>query len=199
MAGGAARCAVCCLAMDARGACPDCSRLAPAFDRVLAAFDYAPPGDLLIHQLKAGGRFTSAGMLAAMLADAVAAAVPALPREAILVPVPASRSAILRRGFNPAAELARCLATQLQLSCRPELLLRVREGVKQTHLGRAERASSARRLYYCPRKVEGAHIAVVDDVLTTGSTLNSIALAFKAAGAASVIGLVLARTPYRPG
>ncbi len=198
MASGAARCAVCCLAMDAQGACPDCSRLAPAFDRVLAAFDYAPPGDLLIHQFKVGRRFTSAGMLAAMLADVAAAAVPALQRGTILVPVPASRSAILRRGFNPAAELARCLAAHLQLSCRPALLQRVREGVKQTHLGRAERASSARLLYYCPRRVEGAHIAVVDDVLTTGSTLNSIALAFKAAGAASVIGLVLARTPYRP-
>lgn len=198
MADGMARCAVCCLALDARGTCPDCSRLAPAFDRVLAAFDYASPGDLLIHQLKIGRNFTSAGMLAAMLADAMAAASPALPRGIILVPVPASRSAILRRGFNPAAEIARCLAAQLQLPCRPALLMRLREGVRQTHLGRAQRASSARLLYYCPQSVQDAHIAVVDDVLTTGSTLNSIALAFKAAGAASVTGLVLARTPYRP-
>jgi ComF family protein len=196
MASGMPRCAVCCLALDTGGSCPDCSRLAPAFDRILAAFDYAPPGDLLIHQLKAARNFTSAGMLAAMLADAVAVAAPALPEGTILVPVPASRSAILRRGFNPAAEIARSLATQLQLPCRPALLMRVREGVGQTRLGRAQRVSSTRLLYYCPQGVEGSHIAVVDDVLTTGSTLNSIALAFKAAGAASVTGLVLARTPY---
>ncbi|UYO93435.1 ComF family protein [Pollutimonas sp. M17] len=199
MAGGLARCAVCRLALDVNGACPDCNRLAPAFDRVLAAFDYAPPGDLLIHQLKTGRSFTSAGMLAAMLADAVAAASPALHKDAILVPVPASRAAIVRRGFNPAAEIARCLAAQLRLPCRPGLLLRGREGARQTHLGRAQRASSTRLLYLCPQNVEGAHIAVVDDVLTTGSTLNSIALAFKDAGAASVTGLVLARTPCRPG
>ncbi|MGB3290478.1 MAG: phosphoribosyltransferase family protein, partial [Burkholderiaceae bacterium] len=82
---------------------------------------------------------------------------------------------------------------------RPALLRRGREGLRQAHLGRAQRASSTRLLYHCPQRVQGQHIAVVDDVLTTGSTLNSIALAFKEAGAASVTGLVLARTPYRSG
>ncbi|MGB3289862.1 MAG: hypothetical protein WBA83_11345, partial [Burkholderiaceae bacterium] len=82
MAGATKRCAVCRLALDGWGACPDCGRLAPAFDRVLAAFDYASPGDLLIHQLKVERRFTSAGMLAAMLADAVAVASPPLPVDA---------------------------------------------------------------------------------------------------------------------
>src|SRR3546814_9976041 len=74
-------------------------------------------------------------MLAAMLADTVVAASPSLPKGVVLVPVPASRAAILRRGFNPAAEIARCLSTQLRLPCRPGLLRRTREGVRQTHLG----------------------------------------------------------------
>jgi predicted amidophosphoribosyltransferase len=75
--------------------------------------------------------------------------------------------------------------------------LRTHEGVKQTSLSRVQRAQSAQRLYRCARRVDGAHIAVVDDVATTGSTLHSIAREFKAAGAASVCGLVIARTPYR--
>src|SRR3546814_2346669 len=86
--------------------------------------------------------------------------------------------------------MARCVSTQLRLPCRPGLLRRTREGVRKTHLGLAQRASSVRSLYFCPQDVLGRHIAVVDDVLTTGSTLHSIALTLKAAGAATVTGLV---------
>ncbi|SHI27164.1 ComF family protein [Pollutimonas bauzanensis] len=199
MAGGLPRCPVCCLALDGRQPCPDCAPRPPAFDRAIAAFDYAPPGDLLIHYLKTGRRFTSAGMLAGLLADAARRAAPPLPGHAILVPVPASRASIMERGFNPAAEVARCLSRQLGLAYRPELLLRAREGRRQTRLKRRERASGVRSLYACPRPVPGAAIAVVDDVLTTGSTLHSIAQEFRAAGAASVCGLVLARTPAARG
>lgn len=196
MADRAARCAVCSLVLDTSGHCPDCTLRAPAIDRVIAAFDYAAPGDLLIHQLKTSHRFISAGMLAGLLVDAIHAATPVLAGNTILVPVPASRAAILRRGFNPAAEIARCLASRLQFACRPELLTRVHEGVKQTHLGRHERTRSVQALYRCAAGLDGVHIGVVDDVLTTGSTLHSIAQVFKAEGAASVTGLVLARTPY---
>lgn len=193
---GVPRCPVCCLALGVHAACADCARHVPAFDRIIAAFDYAPPGDLLIHYLKAGRRFTSAGMLSRLLADAVRHASPALPGNAILVPVPASRASVLDRGFNPAAEIARGLARKLNMHCQPGLLRRVQEGSRQTHLSRLERAGSTHHLYACPARVDGAVIAVVDDVLTTGSTLHSIAQQFKAAGAAQVHGLVLARTPY---
>src|SRR3546814_978534 len=106
-------------------------------------------------------------MLAARLADTVVAASPSLPKGVVLVHVPASRPAILRRGFNPAAEIARCLSTQLRLPCRPGLLRRSREGVRQTPPGLSQRASSARSLYCCPQDVLGRHISVVDAVLTT--------------------------------
>ncbi len=190
------RCPVCCLALNDHDQCPDCNLRQFAFDRIIAAFDYAAPGDLLIHHFKVGRRFTSARMLAHLLARTVRSATLALPGNTILVPVPASRSSIIERGFNPAAEIARSLARQLGLSCRPELLLRINEGSRQTKLNRMERFNSVQSLYACPQRVAGASIAVVDDVLTTGSTLHSIAQQFKAAGAATVVGLVLARTPY---
>ena len=190
-----ARCATCFLALKVPGPCPDCVRQAPAFDRVVAAFDYQAPGDILIHHLKVGRRFSCAAMLADLLAEAVTQATPPLPADAILVPVPASRASIIMRGFNPAAEIAYALAARLQMECQPRLLLRVREGLKQTQLTRSERVAGVQSLYHCPYSVQGANIAVVDDVLTTGSTLHSIAVLFKSAGAASVSGLVLARTP----
>lgn len=195
MNGGRPRCHQCCLVLDLQGQCPDCALREPAFARVIAAFDYAPPADLLIHYLKRARRFTSAGMLADLLADAVRQAQPALPHNMVLVPVPSSRASLLERGFNPAAEIARGLGKALHLGCKPGWLQRAQEGSRQTRLKRSERMHSALSLYRCPVRVEGAVIAVVDDVMTTGSTLHSIALEFKAAGAQQVYGLVLARTP----
>ena len=192
---GAPRCAVCCLALGSDGRCEDCLLLAPAFDRVIAAFDYALPGDLLIHYFKKERRFAMARMLARLLAQRVLDATPALPASTILVSVPASRAAIRERGFNPAAEVARYLAHYLRLAYVPQLISRRRESAPQKQLSRSQRAHSALQLYACTRPVNQLHIAVIDDVLTTGSTLHGIARELKTAGAASVTGLVLARTP----
>ncbi|MCI2809780.1 ComF family protein [Eoetvoesiella caeni] len=197
MRGGHPRCPVCRLQLDQGGGCPDCARQAPDFHRVVAAFDYAGLGELLIGQFKAGRHFSHARFLAGMLEREVRHIGSPLPRHTILVPVPASRASIVQRGFNPAAELARYLAPCLALRRRPGLLVRSQEGGRQTHLGRTQRARQAPGLYRCTARVDGATIAVVDDVLTTGSTLNGIARQFRAAGAAEVWGLVLARTPYR--
>jgi len=189
---GARRCPLCAQRL-ADAVCLDCSLQPPAFDRVVAAFDYEAEGRDLILLYKARRRFDLSGVLAGLLAEAVADADAPLPRSTILVPVPARREAILRRGFSPAAEVARALAPRLGLRCRPGMLRRTGEGAKQALLDRAARRAAQRGAYRCGAVPEGCHVAVVDDVLTTGSTLDGIARALKAAGAASVTGLVLAR------
>lgn len=190
------RCACCCLVLDGHQRCPDCYASKPAFDRIIAAFDYAEPADVLIRRLKIQRRFTDVPMLADLLATEVMWAWPDLPADLVVVPVPASRQAIRKRGFNPAAEVARMLARRLGRTYRPELLRRVREGHKQATLGRDARMMAAAGLYSVAGNVQGGRIAVVDDVLTTGSTMHSIARMLKRSGAASVHGLVLARTPH---
>lgn len=192
-----ARCQVCCLALDQQHTCPDCAKIPPAFDQVVAAFDYAEPGDLLIHRLKVRRDFFMANVLANMLAQAITNSAMHLPKNATVVCVPASRAAIVRRGFNPAAEIARCLADQLGLAYQPQVLRRAHEGHKQASLNRAERTLSVQALYQCTCQLDGMDILVVDDVMTTGSTLNSIAHQLRLAGAARVFGLVVARTPCR--
>lgn len=190
------RCSRCCLRLDAgQEVCADCLSNAPAFDRIIAAFDYDAPGDLLVHRFKVARRFEDAPMLGGLLADAILRSWPHLPAELVLVPVPAGKTALVRRGFNPAAEVARVLARRLGRPCRAQLLRRVREGSKQATLGRTERMMSTSRLYQAGTGVAGTHIAVVDDVMTTGSTMHAIAHILKRSGALSVHGLVLARTP----
>lgn len=196
---GADRCAVCRHPL-ALGRCPDCALHPPAFDRLIAAFDYVGVGAQLIRLYKVRRRLHLSAMLADELQAAVERCAAPLPRSTILVPVPARREAIIRRGFSPPAEVARALSARLRLSCRSDLLHRALEGTKQSALGRAARLDALGGVYRCDPVPRGAHIAVVDDVLTTGSTLHHIAQLFKARGAATVTGIVLARAvPHRAG
>ncbi len=122
-------------------------------------------------------------------------AVASLPPGVLLVPIPASRASLRLRGLNPAAEIARSLAAELGLPRPVHLLVRRREAPRQATLGRGARQRGAVGLFECVRPVCGRHVAIVDDVMTTGSTANAAATALLAAGAGSVTVLVAARTP----
>lgn len=192
------RCPTCALGLPWGLSCPDCAALAPAFERVVAVFDYTPPADQLILQLKNSGRFQHARFMADLLAGSLKVQAPELAdRITIVLPVPSSRQALRRRGFNPAGEIARQVAGRLNLPYRPGLIRRGTEGVSQKTLGRAARTRGQADRYICLGRVDGAMVAVVDDVLTTGATLHAMAEALKQAGAKTVVGLVVARTPYR--
>lgn len=176
--------------------CPDCARRAPAFDAVVAAFDYRGLGARLVRDFKLSGRLALAGVLADLLATAVWP----LPVDGaaidLVVPVPARLDSLRQRGFSPPAEVSRLLARRLHLRHDLDVLRRVRQGPRQSTLGRDARLQSGAEDYACAgsaRSLQGRRIAVVDDVLTTGATLHAVAQALKSAGAAQVHGWVLAR------
>lgn len=222
MCSGGARCARCAQRLTAEGhACAACLTMQPVFSRAIAAFDYEPPFDSLIGRYKAEHRFGLSTTLASLLARAVervggvqlvgpqdrgggaglARQPPAgsgvLTPGTILVPIPSSQASLRRRGFNPAAELAASLGACLQLPVRRGLLRRLREGPRQTLRNRAARQRAAAGLFDCAQSLRGLSVALVDDVMTTGSTVNAAAQALLDAGAAEVIVLVAARTPVR--
>lgn len=210
---GQARCARCALRCPATSPCPDCAGRAPAFHRVIAAVDYDGPWRGLVGQFKAGRRFWLAPGLARLMAQAirndqamrqsqlhglpVGMTDQEFPQTITLVPVPARRASIRQRGFNPASELTRALARELDVAVQPSLLLRQREGGRQTHAARRERLEAGRHDFRCGRLLNGGVYAVVDDVMTTGSTLHHAARCLLEAGAGQVWGLVLARTPWQ--
>jgi len=195
MRDGAPRCRCCTLRLGTRQQCPDCSARRPAFDRVIAGFDYCAPGDTLIRQFKMARQWHIAPALAALLAQAILEDAQSLPAHAVLLAVPAHAASIRTRGFNPAAELARALGGQLGLRFEPAWLLRQHEGVRQTHAARQQRLQASRHDFVCPRPVPHPVVAVVDDVMTTGSTLHHAARVLRQAGVEQVWGLALARTP----
>lgn len=193
--GARPRCPRCALRLPASAAvCPACLGSPRAYERTIAAFDYLPPADALIRMLKTQLRLSMAPVLARLLADAVRRE-GGLPSDVLLVPIPASRASLRLRGMNPAAEIARDLGAELGLPLAPRALLRRRETARQTTLGRRARGQVAAGLFEGAASVKGRHVAVVDDVMTTGSTVQAAATALRAAGAERVTVLVAARTP----
>jgi ComF family protein len=183
-------------AADGGAICGACIATPPAFDATVAAVDYAAPLDQLVLQLKFGARLALAPWCAQLLRDAVlAGGSPVLPD--LLCPVPLGQARLVERGFNQALEIARPLAASLGVALHPKLAERTLDTPAQSGVTPGERARNVRGAFAVthPDLVAGRHVGLVDDVMTSGHTLDELAAAFKRFGAARVTNLVFARTP----
>lgn len=182
------RCAVCALPLATGSLCGACLARPPRFDRLAAALAYCFPADALIAAFKYGRRLALAPALAAIVARA--------PREAVdaIVPMPLAPRRLAERGFNQALEIARPLAQASGARLLPGACRKVVDTPPQAALPWAERAKNVRRVFVCDAELTGLRVAVVDDVLTTGATLNELARVLRKAGAERVEGWVVART-----
>jgi ComF family protein len=181
-------CPRCALLSPGGAVCGRCLAEPPRYDATVAALAYAFPGDVLIHALKFRGELALAPLLAALLSSRLAAS------EAIdlVLPVPLAPRRLRERGYNQSAEIARRLAGRAPL----ELFLceRSRDTAAQAELPWAERRRNVRGAFRCTRAIPGGTVAVVDDVMTTGATLDEMAATLKQAGARRVVNWVVART-----
>ncbi|RJG15803.1 ComF family protein [Massilia cavernae] len=193
------RCRCCANPLDAGGArCASCLAGSPAFDATVAAVDYALPLDQLVLQLKFGGRLALAPWFARIIAGVVREDRQfALPN--VLCPVPLGPQRLAGRGFNQALEIARPLSKLLGIPLRPRLAIRALETPAQSGVAPAQRRANIHNAFIVApdalAMVRGLHIGIVDDVMTSGHTLNELAATFKRFGAARVSNLVFARTP----
>jgi len=169
--------------------CGGCLKHPPAFDRTFAALAYAFPLDRLIPHLKYHGQLAIAPALGECLARAVAAA----PMPDCMIAMPLHPQRIRERGFNHATEIARDVATRLGLPLDTRSCQRIRDTPPQTGLKHLARRRNLRGAFTCGGDVQGLHIALVDDVMTTGSSLDELAATLKRAGAREVTCWVAAR------
>ena len=183
-------CPRCALASPGGVTCGRCLTQPPHYDATIAALAYAFPADVLVHSLKFRSELALATLFGKLLAEKVAAT----GRVHFLVPVPLSANRLRARGFNQALEIARHVARATGVPLSPELCERTRDTPPQLDLPMGERAKNVRGAFQCQRLVAGANIAVLDDVMTTGTTLDEIAATFKRAGAARVVNWVVTRT-----
>lgn len=193
------RCLRC--AIDLPGAhqeniCSDCNDVGPEFDRTIAAVDYLGPWPGLVAQLKFRDGTSLARPFAQLMADAI------MPRKGmvdLILPVPLSAQRLRERGYNQAWLLARELGRKLNLEARPDLLSRSLHTSRLMSLSAEARQAQIQSAFYVtPRHaafIAGRHVALVDDVMTTGATLQACSQALLDAGARGVSAWVLARTP----
>lgn len=187
---GGARCVRCALPMPHPGVCGACVSRPPAFDASRSAFLYRFPVSDMILRLKYHGDLYLAGQLGRMLASFAS-----LEGIDAIVPIPLNRARLRQRGFNQAIELARPLARRTGLPLIVDAAVRERDTVRQAGLDPVARRRNLRGAFRCVRPLRGASVLVVDDVMTTGATLDEFARTLKAAGVSRVENLVLARTP----
>lgn len=183
-----ARCPVCALPAAGGEICGHCLREAPAYTRTLALFGYAFPIDRLIQRLKYREHLALAPLLGELLAGHLQDEPPD-----IWLPMPLHATRLKERGFNQAVEIARELSARTGVPMRADWAERVRDTPPQAGLKREARKKNLRGAFECSSKVAGLRIGIVDDVMTTGSTLEELAKTLKAAGACEVSCAVVAR------
>jgi len=190
----AARCPHCGL-VHSGGSCGSCARQPPPFDRTIASADYAPPLDRVVTALKFGRQLALARPLGELLAAAWLGSRDAAPLDC-LVPVPLGAARLSQRGFNQALEMARAMSAALAapLPVHGLLLHRVRDTPSQSTLDLTTRRANLSGCFACRGRLDGRRVGLVDDVMTSGSTLAEAAATLKAAGAIRVVALVAART-----
>ena len=189
------RCRTCALPLLAGlSQCGACLREPPPLDLCLAAVPYAFPWAHLMADFKFNDQPALAGLFTHLL-KATPWVEPALEAADLLLPIPLSSQRLHQRGYNQAVLLAKQLSAA---KTRTDLLLRVVDTPAQHGLKRAQRLTALNEAFAVdPLKVsalKGARLVLVDDVMTTGASLNTAAHVLKAAGAAHVTGLVVART-----
>lgn len=185
----APRCPQCALPTPDGQLCGACLRQPPAFDRTHAALVYAFPADRMIPRLKYQGRLALAPALGTCLADALAD----VPRPDRLVPMPLHPARVRERGFNHATEIARTVGRRLDLPLDLDVCQRIRDTPPQQGLKHDARKRNVRGAFACSTGLSGQRIALVDDVMTTGTSLDELAATLKRGGAAEVSCWVVAR------
>jgi ComF family protein len=200
VAGGPPRCPVCADPLSgAAGAalpCGRCLRHPPDYDATLVAADYALPFDSLVLQLKFGARLAHARLFGDLLADAALASA-SFVKPALLCPVPLGPDRLAERGFNQALEIARPFGKRLGIAVDARCVVRVQDTKAQSLLHASERRRNIAAAFSVTDRalVEGRHIGVVDDVMSSGETLQELAATLKRYGAVRVTNIVFARTP----
>jgi ComF family protein len=182
------------LAAEAELLCGACLHTPPPFTHTYSLFAYEPPLTTLILDLKFHQQLVYARILGELMATAVREKwYLSRPLPTLLIPVPLHPQRLKERGFNQALEIARPLSQHLRLPLETAGLKRLKNTAPQMHLVAEKRKQNLENAFIYMGNLRGKSVALMDDVMTTGSTLRAAALALLAQGAAQVVAWCCAR------
>jgi ComF family protein len=170
--------------------CGRCLSTRPAFDETYAPFIHHGAIRHLISTLKFGADYKNARLLGMLLAEHLEQSA---ERPDLILPVPLHKSRYRRRGFNQAIEIGRTVAKELLIPLDSSSCQRHRDTPHQTQLSAKKRRKNMKNAFSIIKPIDARHIAILDDVMTTGSTAHELAYALKKAGADRVDVWVCAR------
>lgn len=184
------RCVVCAIPVHGKDVvCGHCLASPPHFVRTTALADYAPPVNGMVTALKFGARLDLANLFGRLLARRTG-----VDAGVLVVPVPLSFERLSERGYNQSMHIARAYCASTGARLRSDVVRRIRHTPPQQALALEDRRRNVRGAFSAADDVAGRTVLVVDDVMTSGSTMDEIARVLVAAGAARVHALVVART-----
>jgi len=173
--------------------CGECQRTPPPFHRCITPFLYLPPLDQLINGLKFRARLHNAPLLASLLAEQLQRQV--IDRPDTLIPVPLHRTRLHHRGYNQALELARHLGHRLSIPLNQTCCIRQYPTSPQSGSNREQRHRNLRGAFLLRGRSTARHVALIDDVVTTGATVSELARTLKRGGIQRIDVWAVARTP----
>lgn len=185
-------CLRCARPLPVTGTCGACQQQAPPQDFTLSAFLYEAPLDYLILQLKFHGKLYLASLLGELTAKRLEQSIHSLPE--CIIPVPLHPSRLRERGFNQALELARPVAARLNIPIHHQVVRRRRNTATQSGLSYQDRKRNVRGAFALQGAFDMRHVAIMDDVLTTGYTVGELAATLRRAGAHTIEVWTCART-----
>jgi ComF family protein len=170
--------------------CGHCIKKPPHFDRAFVGYKFEEPLRSLLHHFKYHNGLYLSSFLSHLIVQSVHNQ-PEMPE--CLIPVPMHAQRIRSRGFNQAAILAQALAKKLQIPCDLSRCQKIMNTVPQASLDREQRQKNL-RCAFISKKLPYQHVALIDDLLTTGATANELALTLKKSGVKRVDIWCCART-----
>ena len=173
--------------------CGRCQKKQPFFDHCFAPFRYQDELTRLHHNFKFHHKLAAGRLMADLMSEQLAVPSRRLPQ--LLIPVPLHTRRLRERGFNQAQELTRILSARLSIAVDSHSLCRTRDTSAQSSLPKKERQKNIRNAFALSAKVDSSHVAIIDDVMTTGLTVNEIAKILRASGVSEIEIWVFARTP----
>ncbi|MDD5033585.1 MAG: ComF family protein [Methylococcaceae bacterium] len=160
--------------------CGHCLRHPPAYQRTFALFRYEEPVRHLIHGLKFHARYPCARLLGQLMADALTETA---SKPGCILPVPLHSSRYRERGHNQAIEIARTVSRRLRIPLALDSCIRAQATQPQTELNAEQRLRNMKKAFRIVKTLPSSHLAILDDVVTTGATVNELAKALLKAGA----------------
>ncbi|MFO8025155.1 ComF family protein [Thiohalophilus sp.] len=174
--------------------CGQCLVRPPHYQQALIPFVYARPIDQLITAFKFQQRLQYARLLGELLSELLPPN--RLATLDVLLPVPLHPQRLRERGYNQSLEIGRFLARQYQLPLPVHLCHRVRPTAVQSSLPLAQRARNLHRAFYTHADLQGCAIGIIDDVVTSGHTVNELAHCLQCAGAGPITVIAVARADF---